>query len=83
MKIPGLPDILISRARLEAQCERYGHHWFNQVGFGVFCRQCGTVLSNNEMKLTRSWLAGSEVDSSDEAQPEPTAVTGGTAEHHR
>lgn len=25
MDIPGLPDILISRARLETQCERFGH----------------------------------------------------------
>lgn len=53
MKIPGLPDILISRAKLEAQCERYGHDWLNQVGFGVFCRRCGAAPSNQEIKLTR------------------------------
>jgi hypothetical protein len=52
MNIPGLPDILISRARLEAQCERYGHDWFNQVGFGVFCRRCGAAPSNNGFHLT-------------------------------
>ena len=60
MKISGLPDILISRAKLEAQCERYGHTWHNQVGFGVFCRRCGAAPSNNGVQLTRR--AGEIVD---------------------
>lgn len=61
MKIPGLPDILISRAKLEAQCERYGHDWLNQIGFGVFCRRCGSAPSNHGVQLTRR--AGEVVDS--------------------
>lgn len=71
MNIPGLPDILISRAKLEAQCERYGHDWLNQIGFGVFCRRCGAAPSNPGVQPTAE-LPGLEsfVDKSkEERQP--------------
>jgi hypothetical protein len=51
-EIPGLNDILISEAKHQMLCTRFGHDWLNQVGFGVFCRRCGVVPSNNGFHLT-------------------------------